>query len=169
MFQRFASNSPRPNLRPACREASARREGGGLGWGKSCVCSASAMLKKMPRPYRAKRLGDTHATLLNREGISPFACGLSLGLGTWRAVQRTSLVREEKRAPVSLAMMDNTVTIHDENSEANRVEFASQDATLSDRQPEVERCHRRREQCLLVRYIIDYGQNIIAHHNQAVI
>ena len=78
------------------------------------------MLKKMPRPYKAERLGDTRATRLNREGISPLPCVWVSGHGG--RVQRTSLVREKTREPSSLAVIDNTDTIHDENSEANCVE-----------------------------------------------
>lgn len=168
MFQRFASICPRPNLRPACREASARREGGGLGWGKvMCLLGKRDAEEEMPRPYKAKRLGDTRATHLVWEGISP----LGLRSGTWRAgTEDFSGQREETAIITRYDEQRCYYTQKRQGSETRRVtpQGETHQATRRRRQ----RCHRRRARCLHVfKYIITMtcGKNNSAHHNRAVI
>ena len=86
VFQRFASIY-KPSAGVQRGERAERGQRAGLGWGKSCVCSASAMLLKMPRPCKLEPLVSTRK-------VFPHCICIS---GHGGRVQRTSLVGEKTR------------------------------------------------------------------------
>jgi hypothetical protein len=96
MFQRFASNCTRANLRPACRPERRARGGRAEGWGKSCVCSARCAALQKCASALAKRRTRRHSSHSSQLGRY-FPTGLCLDFG-WRTVQSTSVIRE-KRVP----------------------------------------------------------------------